>query len=443
MAYTFDDVLKEMERTGAKLSKADLDLAQKHPEVGLSLLNLGRDWNNATTEEGRILAHTAAEELRKSYGGYSGGEDGSSFRLTGKKNETQSSLLDEISGYGSFAYDKQAPTYENPYAEQQKELLEKAMNREEFEWSKEDDPVWGSYKKSYLREGDRAMANALAQAAAATGGIPSSYAVTAAGQAGDYYASKLNDVLPALEETAYQRYLNEQAADLQLLNKINEQEQTEYQRYLNALTQHDSDRDFAYRQHLDGLDMLGAKLEAAQERENGTDAQLARDEVDAILATGGTPSAELVVKSGYSNEYIKALQDAWVAEHAQTEQPVVGSPQSGGRGYDNGSLTAEQVKQIQTALGVEADGFYGPATKAAAGGMSADEAWALMERDGGPKPAPAAPSSGYNNVKATLDRAPGLTQLNKVSIIEDAYNNGRLTDAEVNQLLDYIGYGEV
>lgn len=442
MAYTFQDVLSEMERTGAKLSKADLELAQKHPEVGLSLLSLGRDWNNATTEEGRILAHTAAEELRKSYGGYSGGADGAGYQVTSKPESTASGLLDEIRDYGSFSYDKKAPTYTDAYAEQRKQLLEQVADREDFEWSKEDDPVWGSYKKSYLREGDRAMANALAQAAAATGGVPSSYAVTAAGQAGDYYASKLNDMIPALEETAYQRYLNEQAADLQRLDAINAQEQTEYQRYLNALTQHDSDRDFAYRQHLDGLNVLGAKLEAARESESGADREQAREEVDAILSLGGTPSAQLVVESGYSNEYIKALQDAWAAEHAQTEQTVVGSPQSGGRGYDNGSLTAEQVKTLQSLLGVETDGFYGPATRAAAGGISADEAWVELVGGEG-KPVEKQPSSGYNSVKATLDRAPGLTQLNKVDIIEDAYNHGRLTDNEVNQLLDHIGYGEV
>ena len=51
---------------------------------------------------------------------------------------------------------------------------------------------------------------------------------------------------------------------------------------------------------------------------------------------------------------------------------------SGGSGYDNGGLTTTQIQQMQTALGVTPDGMWGPETQAAAGGLSADQAWAIM-----------------------------------------------------------------
>jgi hypothetical protein len=47
----------------------------------------------------------------------------------------------------------------------------------------------------------------------------------------------------------------------------------------------------------------------------------------------------------------------------------------GGTGYNNGSLTSSQIKELQNALGVSADGKYGPDSKKAAGGLSAEEAY--------------------------------------------------------------------
>lgn len=44
-------------------------------------------------------------------------------------------------------------------------------------------------------------------------------------------------------------------------------------------------------------------------------------------------------------------------------------------GYNNGGLTADQVRQMQEYYGTTADGLWGANSKAAAGGMSAAEAW--------------------------------------------------------------------
>ena len=164
MAYTYDDFVKAANQSGlmGQFSQDDLNLAQKYPEFGLSVLSLKKDYNNAATAEQRLLANQAANELRKSYGNYSGGADGGSFRLESKLNRRADDLLGQIGSFGSFSYDE-APTYENTFAQQQKDLLDRILNREDFSWSKETDPQWSSYKKSYLREGDRATANALAK----------------------------------------------------------------------------------------------------------------------------------------------------------------------------------------------------------------------------------------------------------------------------------------
>lgn len=308
MAYTYDDFVKAANQSGlmGQFSQDDLNLAQKYPEFGLSVLSLKKDYNNAATAEQRLLANQAANELRKSYGNYSGGADGGSFRLESKLNRRADDLLGQIGSFGSFSYDE-APTYENAFAQQQKDLLDRILNREDFSWSKETDPQWSSYKKSYLREGDRATANALAQASAASGGRPSSYAVNAATQAGDYYATKLNDVIPTLYQQAYERYLDEYNMKLKDLNTVNQQEQLDYAKYLDRLGQFNTDRGFAYQNYADDYDRLRSQLADVQGQDQidyaryldevsrqQTAQDSIRSQVDAILAAGGSPSANLV-----------------------------------------------------------------------------------------------------------------------------------------------------
>lgn len=339
MAYTYDDFVKAANQSGlmGQFSQDDLNLAQKYPEFGLSVLSLKKDYNNAATAEQRLLANQAANELRKSYGNYSGGADGGSFRLESKLNRRSDDLLDQLGSFGSFSYDE-APTYENAFAQQQKDLLDRILNREGFSWSKETDPQWSSYKKSYLREGDRATANALAQASAASGGRPSSHAVNAATQAGDYYATKLNDVIPTLYQQAYERYLDEYNMKLKDLNTVNQQEQLDYAKYLDRLGQFNTDRGFAYQNYADDYDRLRSQLADVQGQDQidyaryldeASRQQTAQDsirsQVDAILAAGGSPSANLVSESGYSSEYVKALEDAYRKQEAEKAAKKSGS----------------------------------------------------------------------------------------------------------------------
>lgn len=364
MAYTYDDFVKAANQSGlmGQFSQDDLNLAQKYPEFGLSVLSLKKDYNNATTAEQRLLANQAANELRKSYGNYSGGADGGSFRLESKLNRRSDDLLDQLGSFGSFSYGE-APTYENTFAQQQKDLLDRILNREDFSWSKETDPQWSSYKKSYLREGDRATANALAQASAASGGRPSSHAVNAATQAGDYYATKLNDVIPTLYQQAYERYLDEYNMKLKDLNAVNQQEQLDYAKYLDRLGQFNTDRGFAYQNYADDYDRLRSQLadvqgqdqidyarylDEASRRQTAQDS--IRSQVDAILAAGGSPSANLVSESGYSSEYVKALEDAYRKQGAEKAAKKSGSGGGGTMSLTTAKAMAKEGQFTDTVL---------------------------------------------------------------------------------------------
>ena len=348
-SYTYDDFISAANQAGLlqEFSQADLDTAQRYPEFGMSILGLKQDIHKATTPEAKLLANEAANQLRSSYGGYTGGPKGADYVSVGKIPNQIDSVLDRINSFGSFDFGQEAPTYTNQYAEQQRALLDAILNREDFSWSKDTDPLYGQYRKSYLREGDRATADALGQAAAASGGRPSTAAVTAATQAGDYYAAQLNDIIPTLYQQAYDQYLNEYNMSLQDLNAVNNQEQLDYAKYLDQLGQYNTDRNFAYNQYLSDFDILQNQLASLQGQDESDYGrwmdkvtlgredqqqrqQLAQGQVDAILSAGGTPSADLVSQAGYSSEYVQALEDAYRQQAAARVSSGSGSRSSGG-----------------------------------------------------------------------------------------------------------------
>lgn len=343
MAYTYDAFQKAASGSNVNFSQYDLDLAKKYPEFGMSVLDLKKQYAGATTAEQRALINAQANELRKNYGNYSGGADGSSYISTGKYAPKIDETLDKIGSFKPFTYGS-APSYENRFQQKQQELLDAALKRDPFSWSKETDPQYSSYKKTYLREGERATANALAQASAASGGRPSSFAVNAATQAGDYYATKLSDVIPTLYQQAYERYLKDYQMKLSDLNAVNQQEQLDYAKYLDRLNQFNTDRTFdynnylgeygrlqdylgnlqgqdqtTYNRYLDVLDREREKQQAAQE--------LSRAQIDAMLQAGASPSAGLIGKSGYENEYIQALENYY---KQQAAPKVTSGGRSGG-----------------------------------------------------------------------------------------------------------------
>ena len=235
-----------------QFSEADILLAQKNPDAGMSILKYKQDYANATTDAARALANQGAEGVRSSYGNYTGGGDGGSFHL----NPMSPS---------SFTYGD-APTYTSRYDAEAEKLMQAILNREQFSYNPDTDPLYGSYKKQYTREGQRATQDAIGTAAAATGGIPSSYAVTAATQAGDYYAAQMADKIPELEQMAYQKYMNDYQMRLNDLDVVRAAEQSDYAKFLDQLEQHNADRSFAYGQHLDEIDSQTAERAEALER---------------------------------------------------------------------------------------------------------------------------------------------------------------------------------
>lgn len=457
--FTYDGFLTAASNAGllGEFSQADLDTARKYPEFGYSILGLKQDIHKATTPEAKLLANEAANQLRSSYGGYTGGKYGADYISDGKIPNQIDSVLDKINGFGSFTFDQERPSYENQYAEQQQALLDAIINRPDFSWSKEDDPQWHSYRKSYLREGDRATADALGQAAAASGGRPSTAAVTAATQAGDYYAAQLNDIIPTLYQQAYDRYLNEYNMSLQDLNAVNTQEQLDYAKYLDQLGQFNTDRNFAFNQYLSDFDILQNQLASLQgqdsvdynrwmdkvglyEQKQAEETDLARAQVDAILAAGGSPSADLVGASGYGSEYVQALEEAYRRQAAQ--QAAGGGGRSSSSGGGKSKMTLTTAKQAANA-GVFSDDVLAVLRENGYTDEMLKAIYGYEPHSGGSGTITDASQLGAAalNIANAMSRVNSPSQLGTwAERISDALDDGKITEAEAEFLLDAIGY---
>lgn len=146
----------------------------------------------------------------------------------------------------TYTYDAVRPVYTSPYSTQIDDLLEAVMSREKFSYDLDSDPLYDQYHKQAVREGDRAMRDAMGNAAALTGGYGSSYATTAGSQAYDYYLSQLNDRIPELEQLAYQKYLQEGQDLYDQLAALQGLEADAYGKYRDQVGDFESDRAFDY-----------------------------------------------------------------------------------------------------------------------------------------------------------------------------------------------------
>ena len=99
----------------------------------------------------------------------------------------------------------------------------------------------------------------------------------------------------------------------------------------------------------------------------------------------------------YGQGYYEALYGTGKLTAGKTGTAKTGSKSSGKRSYSNGKLTNEQVKQLQKYYGVSQDGKWGSNSKKAAGGLTADQAWAKYSK--GQK---SGYSMGYDELKRTI-----------------------------------------
>ena len=142
-----------------------------------------------------------------------------------------------------MGYDGTRPgPYESGYRAQMDEILGQLAGREGFSYNPEEDQLYRSYRDQYLRLGNRAMQDTMAQAAGLTGGYGSSYAQGVGQQAYQDYLSKLNEQLPNMYQLAYDRYKDEGDDLYNRLNALYTMDTTDYSRYRDRVGDWETDR---------------------------------------------------------------------------------------------------------------------------------------------------------------------------------------------------------
>jgi hypothetical protein len=217
---------------------------------------------------GMQAANNAANAIRGQYG-YNGGGDGSlgQFPMSASASGDLASQFQLPNQTGNISTNQsvlnqyaQEPYTYDPYYNRYDAIINQqageVINRDPFSYDYNTDPSYQAFLKSYLREGDIASNNALAQSAARTGGMPSSYSLAVANQARDYYAAQAADRIPELYNAAYQRYLNEYDMNVQDVNLMSGLEANDYNQYTNG-------RNFDYGIYADRQGWAGDALNAS------------------------------------------------------------------------------------------------------------------------------------------------------------------------------------
>lgn len=346
---SYEDFRKQAEAAGllASFSDADLRLAMEQPEAGLSILSFKKDYADAATDEARALANAGAEQVRRQYGRYLGGPDGSRYMpLDGDETEDED-YVNQMSGTetadGASARRQGLPAY---YGEA--------------------DRLWTDYRKQYLREGELAYRNALGEGAANTGGIASTAAVAAAQQAQNYYGAKAADARSALYQQAFENWLAERELGLRETAEQRESEGSQgQQRFENAMAIWK-----AYGYVTEGVaGTLGLPVGTAYTDQAYNEWKQAYEEAKSGVRTGKTQYdsvnlGERVVKETAADHATLRYGANSLDVKAMQERLIALGYSCGDAGADGkfGTGTHRALLRFQKDSGIYADGVCGPVT---------------------------------------------------------------------------------
>ncbi len=292
---------------------------------------------------------------------------------------------------------KKPGEYTSPWQSQLNDIINKILNREDFSYDLNGDVLYQQYKDQYTTQGKQAMMDTMGQAAAATGGYGNSYAQSVGQQTYQGYLQQLNDKVPELYQLALARY-NQEGQDLKdQATLIAQQDEMEYDRHRDTVADYYTELDYltgradtAYDQAVGERD-FEAGLWADKQKYNfdtaTSDKKYAYDTAMAMLSMGVTPTAQMLADAGISSSDAQAIVKKVKANEAKADEKGNPSDPSNPTGYNNGNVSTDNIKAMQKALGVDADGKWGPATQKAAkakwGTTSADEALKKWQDDGG------------------------------------------------------------
>ena len=257
--------------------------------------------------------------------------------------------------------------YTSAWSDQIKAILDQIMNREKFSYDLNADALYQQYADQYTQMGKMAMMDTMGQAAAMTGGYGNSYAQSVGQQAYQGYLQQLNEVVPELYGMALDQYNQEGQNMLNQYSLLADQDQQDYGRYRDsvedyyaqlqaAYDQYNTERDYDYSKWADGRDF--AYGEYSDDR--AYDYQTERDKV---ADEQWQKEYDEMVRQYNQNYALSAGKSSGGSSSGGSGGS--GSKKSSGTTYDTHGYTKDQIKALQKAAGITADGIWGPKTQKA------------------------------------------------------------------------------
>ena len=242
--------------------------------------------------------------------------------------------------------------YQSAWQTQLDDTINKILNREKFSYDLNGDALYQQYKDKYIQQGQMAMMDTMGQAQAMTGGYGNSYAQSVGQQAYQGHLQNLNDLIPELYKLALDNYNTEGQNLLNQYSMLGAQDNQDYGRYRDQVGDYNADLGFAYQ---NWRDLVGDQRWQAEfdEAKRQYDQQYALSLAKSYKPTGspsGNPTEE--------------------PDSVDGDEPT----------DDNGGLSKAAILNMQKTLGVSEDGVWGPESQAAAGGLSAAEAYKLWNK---------------------------------------------------------------
>ena len=213
------------------------------------------------------------------------------------------------------------PTYNSRWDDDTEKLIEEMLNREAFSYDLASDPLYQQIKSQYVREGTRAMNEALASAALGAGGM-NSYAISAANQANNNFMAQLGDLMPTLQQNAYNMYADDFNRDVTNMGILQGLENMDWGKYRDYVGDYYADRDYAYNAWRDSVADsqwqtqfdYGVSRDALEDARY--DSETAYQQAMAFLSSGVMPSSSLLSAAGISENDARNLLGTATASYS-------------------------------------------------------------------------------------------------------------------------------
>lgn len=142
---------------------------------------------------------------------------------------------------------KKPSGYSSKYQERLDGILGSILERGDFKYSLNADPLYRQYREQYIKNGERAMEDTVGKVSALSGGYGSSYAATAGMQSYSNELSKLNSVALDLRDRAYSVYKDKGDALYDAASLLRSLDGDDYKKYRDTVSDYYSDGDYLYK----------------------------------------------------------------------------------------------------------------------------------------------------------------------------------------------------